>query len=101
MGHYALLLKQQSLINRIDFYHQSNVLVSTGRYLTEYAIREQVFEKFMDSAKTIGFDIIEISENSIHLTFEEKKKILKIVDSYDMRAQWKIGTRKSQKATLS
>ena len=43
------------------------------------------------SAKTIGFDIIEISENSIHLTFEEKKKILKIVDSYDMKAQWKIG----------
>ena len=90
-GAFPLLLKQQSLINRIDFYHQSNVLVSTGSTLTEYAIREKVFEKFMESAKTIGFDIIEISENSIHLAFEEKKKILKIVDSYDMRVQWKIG----------
>ena len=29
-GAFPLLLKQQSLINRIDFYHQSNVLVLQG-----------------------------------------------------------------------
>lgn len=48
--------------------------MSTGSTLTEFAIREKVFEKFLESAKRIGFDIIEISENSINLTLEEKKK---------------------------
>jgi phosphosulfolactate synthase len=90
-GAFPLLLKEDSLIKRIDFYHSSNVLVSTGSTLTEFAIREKVFEKFLESAKRIGFDLIEISENSISLSLEEKKKIIKLLDLYDMRGQWKIG----------
>lgn len=90
-GAFPLLLKEESLIKRIDFYHSSNVLVSTGSTLTEFAIREKVFEKFLESAKRIGFDLIEISENSISLSLEEKKKIIKLLDLYDMRGQWKIG----------
>jgi phosphosulfolactate synthase len=84
-------LKEDSLINRIDYYHSLNVLVSTGITLTEYAIREKVFEKFVENSKRLGFDLVEISENSIHLTLEEKKKIIKILGAYDIRAQWKIG----------
>jgi phosphosulfolactate synthase len=90
-GAFPLLLKEDSLMKRIDFYHSSNVLVSTGSTLTEFAIREKVFEKFLESAKRIGFDLIEISENSISLSLEEKKKIIKLLDLYDMRGQWKIG----------
>jgi phosphosulfolactate synthase len=68
-------------------------LVSTGSTLTEYAVREKVFEKFVESTKRLGFDLIEISENSIHLTMEDKKKIVKTLSSYDIRAQWKIGNK--------
>lgn len=92
-GAFPLLLKEESLIKRIDFYHGSKVLVSPGSTLTEFAIREKAFEKFLESAKGIGFDLIEISENSINLFFEEKKKIIKILDLYDMRGQWKIGNK--------
>lgn len=92
-GAFPLLLREDSLIKRIDFYHSSNVLVSTGSTLTEFAIREKAFEKFLESAKRIGFDLVEISENSINLSLEEKKKIIKILDLYDMRGQWKIGNK--------
>jgi len=90
---FPLLLKEENLIKRIDFYHSLNVAVSTGSTITEYAIREKVFEKFVESTKRLGFDLIEISENSIHLTMEDKKKIIKILSSYDIRAQWKIGNK--------
>ncbi len=46
-GAYPLLISGDHLIKRIDFYHENNVLVSTGSTLTEYAIRENVFEKFV------------------------------------------------------
>ncbi len=90
-GAYPLLISSEHLKKRIDFYHQNNVLVSTGSTLTEFAIRENVFEKFIEQSKISGFDVIEISENNIHISLEEKKKIIKIMESYNLRHQWKIG----------
>ena len=85
-GAYPLLVSEDHLIKRIDYYHGNNVLVSTGSTLTEYALRENVFEKFVEESKIAGFDIIEISENNIHLSIEEKKKITKILKSHDSKA---------------
>ena len=48
--------------------------------------RENVFEKFVEESKIAGFDIIEISENNIHLSIEEKKKITKILKSHESKA---------------
>jgi phosphosulfolactate synthase len=90
-GAYPLLISDNHLVKRISFYHDNNVLVSTGSTLTEYALRENVFNKFIEESKIAGFDIIEISENNIHLPFDEKKKITKIIESRDLRHQWKIG----------
>ena len=90
-GAYPLLISEDHLIKRIDFYHKNNVLVSAGSTLTEYAVRENVFEKFIEESKIAGFDIIEISENNIHLSLEEKKKIVKIIKSHDLKHHWKIG----------
>ncbi len=90
-GAYPLLISEDHLIKRINFYHDNNVLVSTGSTLTEYALRENVFKKFVEESKIAGFDIIEISENNIHLSFGEKERITKTIESHDLRHQWKIG----------
>ncbi|HYP42388.1 MAG TPA: phosphosulfolactate synthase, partial [Candidatus Nitrosocosmicus sp.] len=90
-GAYPLLISDNHLIKRINFYHDNNVLVSTGSTLTEYALRENIFNRFVEESKIAGFDIIEISENNIHLALEEKKKITKLIESHDLRHQWKIG----------
>ena len=90
-GAYPLLISDNHLIKRINFYHDNNVLVSTGSTLTEYALRENVFKRFVEESKLAGFDVIEISENNIHLSLDEKKKITKIIESHDLRHQWKIG----------
>lgn len=90
-GAYPLLVSEDHLIKRINFYHNNNVLVSTGSTLTEYALRKNAFKKFVEESKLAGFDIIEISENNTHLPFDEKKKIAKTIESHDLRHQWKIG----------
>ncbi|MEJ7642269.1 MAG: phosphosulfolactate synthase [Candidatus Nitrosocosmicus sp.] len=90
-GAYPLLISDNHLIKRINFYHENNVLVSTGSTITEYALRENAFKKFVEESKIAGFDVIEISENNISLSFDEKKKITKIIESLDLRHQWKIG----------
>ena len=90
-GAYPLLISDNHLIKRINFYHDNNVLVSTGSTLTEYALRENAFKKFVEESKIAGFDIIEISENNIHLSLDEKKNITKIIESHNLRHQWKIG----------
>ncbi|MBA3750484.1 MAG: phosphosulfolactate synthase, partial [Nitrosopumilus sp.] len=90
-GAHPLLISEDQLIKRINFYHNNNVLVSTGSTLTEYALKINVFEKFVEESKIAGFDIIEISENNIHLSLEEKKKITRTIESHDLRHQWKIG----------
>ncbi len=90
-GAYPLLIKENHLVNRINFYHKHNVLVSTGSTLTEFAIRENAFEKFVLDSKRVGFDIIEISENNIYLSPEDKKKMIKILQTNDLKHHWKVG----------
>lgn len=89
-GAYPLLISEDNLIKRIDFCHKNNVLVSTGSTLTEYALRENIFEKFVEESKIAGFDIIEISENNVNICSEENKKLVKVLDSHNLKLFWKL-----------
>jgi phosphosulfolactate synthase len=90
-GAYPLLIPEERLIERIKFYHETNVLVSTGSTLTEYAFTENVFEQFVKETASLGFDIIEIGENNIQINSEQKKKISNIIGSHGLEHHWKIG----------
>ena len=41
----------------------------------------------------IGFDIIEVGENNIVLSIEDKEKIISTIKSRGLRYHWKIGKR--------
>ncbi|HYY71523.1 MAG TPA: phosphosulfolactate synthase, partial [Nitrososphaeraceae archaeon] len=90
-GAYPMLITNEQLLDRIKFYHENNVLVSAGSTLTEYAIRENIFEQFVKEAASLGFDVIEIGENNIQLNTEQKKKTSTIIRSYGLKHHWKIG----------
>jgi phosphosulfolactate synthase len=74
-GVLPLILPEPVLQRKIKFYQDLGVKVSTGSTISEYMVAENAFDKFVAAAATIGFDIIEIGENSLDLTFEQKKKI--------------------------
>ncbi|MDF0682337.1 MAG: phosphosulfolactate synthase [Candidatus Nitrosocosmicus sp.] len=43
-------------------------MVSVGSKLTEYALLEKSFDRYIEDASKLGFDIIEIGENNIELS---------------------------------
>jgi phosphosulfolactate synthase len=90
-GVLPLLISEETLKKKIAFYHHFDVKVSTGSTISEYMVAENSFEKFVDEAANLGFDIIEIGENSSDLVFEQKKKITDSVLAKNLDFQWKVG----------
>jgi phosphosulfolactate synthase len=90
-GVLPLLVSDETLKKKIKFYHTVNIKVSTGSTISEYMIAENAFDKFLGEAANVGFDIIEIGENSANLTFEQKKKITESILAKELEVQWKVG----------
>jgi phosphosulfolactate synthase len=90
-GILPLLISEEILRKKVKFYHDQNIKVSTGSTISEYMVSENVFEKFIEEAAKIGFDIIEVGENNTNLTFEQKRKIAESILTKDVDVQWKVG----------
>lgn len=90
-GALPLLISDDQLANRISFYHDHHILVSVGSTLTEYALLEKSFDTYIEDARRLGFDIIEIGENNIELPIEKKKQIADKLRSKNITPLWKIG----------
>jgi phosphosulfolactate synthase len=90
-GALPMLIEEEVLKKKIKFYHNFGVRVSTGSTITEFAISENSLDKFVREAVAIGFDIVEVGENSIDLSFDQKKKISSTIKSAGLEYQWKVG----------
>ena len=90
-GILPLLISEEILRKKVKFYHDQNIKVSTGSTISEYMVSENVFEKFIEEAAKIGFDIIEVGENNTNLNFEQKKKITESILAKELDVQWKVG----------
>jgi phosphosulfolactate synthase len=90
-GVLPLLISEETLKKKIAFYHEFDVRVSTGSTISEYMIAENAFEKFVSQAAGLGFDIIEIGENSADLGLDHKRKITETVLAKNLEFQWKVG----------
>lgn len=99
-GALPLLASDALLKQKIKFYHDIGVQVSTGSTITEFAILEHSLERLAKEAATIGFDTIEIGENGIDISMERKTKITNLITSLDIDVQWKVG-RKDPRHQLS
>lgn len=88
---YPLLISNDLLQKRISYYHNFDIKVSTGSTLTEYAISENSFERYIKECAKMGFDIIEIGENNVDIDIDEKRKISNSILSADLKFNWKIG----------
>ncbi|HET7147470.1 MAG TPA: phosphosulfolactate synthase [Candidatus Nitrosopolaris sp.] len=90
-GALPLLASDTLLKRKIKFYQDLGVEVSTGSTITEFAILEHSFERLAKEAAGIGFDTIEIGENSADISMERKTKIMDMATSLDINVQWKVG----------
>lgn len=90
-GALPMLIEEATLKKKIKFYHDFGVRVSTGSTITEFAISENSLDKFLMESVAIGFDIVEVGENSIDISFDQKKKISNMIKSAGLDYQWKVG----------
>ncbi|HKG71944.1 MAG TPA: phosphosulfolactate synthase, partial [Nitrososphaeraceae archaeon] len=90
-GILPLLISEEILKKKVKFYHDHNIRVSTGSTISEYMVAENAFEKFVGEAAKMGFDIIELGENSSNLNFERKKKTTESILTKELDVQWKVG----------
>jgi phosphosulfolactate synthase len=90
-GVLPLLIAEETLKKKIAFYHDYDVRVSTGSTISEYMVSENAFDRFVGESAKLGFDIIEIGENSADLNFDSKKKVTESILSKNLEFQWKVG----------
>ena len=90
-GALPLLTPDYLLKDKIKMYHDFEIRVSTGSTLTEFAILNHSVERFAKQAYSIGVDVIEIGENNLGLSLENKRKVVDVIRSVSIDVQWKIG----------
>lgn len=90
-GALPMMVSDESLRKKIDYYHGFGIKVSTGSTITEFAIVESSLERFAREAASVGFDMVEIGESGIDLPMAQKKKITEAVRAEGLEYQWKVG----------
>ncbi len=86
------LIPEKELKNLIDIAHRHNVLVSTGGFI-EYVLTQGVdaVNRYIDTCKKIGFDIIEVSSGFITITTDDWLRIVERVQKSGLKAKPEVG----------
>ena len=74
-----LLLRRESLERRIRAYHDVDLEVSTGGTLLEYAIARDRVEEMLEEARSLGFDLIEVSSGALDVSPELLERLVSTI----------------------
>ena len=91
-----LLLARSQLRERIAFYHELGLEVSTGGTLLEYAIVRDRAPAMMDDARERGFDLIEISDGIIDLSRAQIERLARDVTRKGLGLLIEVGKKNPQ-----
>jgi phosphosulfolactate synthase len=73
-----LLLPRELVRARVKKWHEFSVEVSTGGTLLEYAVTRDQVPQFLDEARELGFDLVEISNGIIELSPAQIERLVKL-----------------------
>lgn len=90
-GSFSLMPKK-AVTELIDIAHEHNALVSTGGFI-EYVLTQgsESVDKYIETCKDYGFDIIEISAGFITLPTDDWLRLIDKVQSAGLKAKPEIG----------
>ncbi|MEJ2658267.1 MAG: phosphosulfolactate synthase, partial [Desulfobacterales bacterium] len=86
------LMPRNSVVEWIDIAHRYNTLVSTGGFM-EYVLTQdkETVNKYIETCKDYGFDIIERSAGFITLPADDRVRLIGKVQEAGLKAKPKIG----------
>ena len=91
-----LLLPREKVRERVRLYHEVGVEVCTGGTLLEYAVAHDRTNQMMDEARSLGFDIIEISSGVIELSFAQIERLADAVEKRSLNFFIEVGKKDPQ-----
>ena len=86
------LMPRQALQELIDLCHQHQVLVSTGGWI-EYVLTQgpETVDRYIETCKELGFDIIELSTGFITLPTDDWLRLVEKVQRAGLKAKPEVG----------
>ena len=88
---HAATMPESYLREVIRLYKDAGVMVFAGGLLFEYAYLKNEFDGLIKRLKYIGVDGIEVSENYIDLTWEERKKYISALSKAGLEVVFEYG----------
>jgi phosphosulfolactate synthase len=88
-----LVLDRNFLREKVRNYHDSGIKVMSGGTLLQVAIRKNILSQVLENLKSLGFDMVEISESAFEIPQELKKEITAKIDSLSMEYLFEVGTK--------
>ena len=95
-----LLIERSRLLERIRFYHDLGIRVMSGGTLIQAALKKKVLNQTLEKLRSVGFDLVEISESAGDIPSETKRDILSSITKLSMDYFFEVG-RKDPRHTLS
>lgn len=86
------IMPREAVVELIDIAHDHDTLVSTGGFM-EYILTQgkEAVDKYIDTCKDYGFDIIELSAGFISLPTDDWLRLINKVQEAGLRAKPEIG----------
>ncbi len=91
-----LLLPRSEVRKRIQLYPEMGVEVSTGGTLLEYAVTRERTAPFLDEARELGFDLVEISDGIIELSPAQIERLRKEAAARSLDVFIEVGKKNPQ-----
>lgn len=82
---------------KIDMYHEAGISVSPGGLFAELTLKQDNFEAYLAECKRAGFKAIEISDNLLKITPENKKKAIRMaIENYGLTVYGEVGRKEGR-----
>jgi phosphosulfolactate synthase len=90
-----LLLDRSKLVERVRFFHDSGIRVQSGGTLLQVAYKKRILPQVLERLRSLGFDVVEISESATEIPRETKLDILNLIRKLSMDYVFEVGRKDS------
>ena len=87
------LLPADLLRRKIELYEQHHVIAFPGGQFLEYAAFHGQTEDYLLAAREAGYRWVEVSDNVLDITAEEKSKLIRTAQEFDLQVIGEVGSK--------
>jgi len=86
-----LIVDRAKLVDRIRYYHDLGIHVQSGGTLIQVAYKKKIIPQVLERLRSLGFDIVEISESATDIPREAKEELLNAIRKLSMGYVFEVG----------